>query len=105
MKVIWQSGFWKAAHSTFADKWARRDYIADPYAKEQWAAVSAMVLPWRRSDHDVQVLMGGSRHLEALPGVRRAPVQELGAGDTVLPRDADLPVPVDHKLGVAILER
>lgn len=54
--------------------------------------------------HQVQVLPGGSGNLEALPGVGGAAVQQLGAGHAVLARDADLPVAIDHKLGVAVLE-
>lgn len=52
----------------------------------------------------MQVFPGGSRNLEALPGVGRAPVQQLGPSDVVLARDADLPVAIDHKLGAAILQ-
>lgn len=52
----------------------------------------------------MEVFPGGSRHLEAFPGVRRAPVQQLGPGYAVLSRDADLPVPIDHELGASVLE-
>lgn len=52
----------------------------------------------------MKILSGGSRHLEALPGVRRAAVQQFCPGYVVLAWNADLPVTVDHKLRAAILE-
>lgn len=52
----------------------------------------------------MEIFPGGSRNLEALPGVGRAAVQQLRPGYVVLARDADLPVAVDHKLGAAVLE-
>lgn len=52
----------------------------------------------------MKILPGGARHLEALPGVRRAAVQQFCPGYVVLAWNADLPVAVDHKLRAAILE-
>jgi hypothetical protein len=58
-----------------------------------------------QTDHDVQVLHSGSRDLKAFPGVHRALVQELGSRYAVLPRNTDLPVPINDKLGTPVLER
>lgn len=52
----------------------------------------------------MEVFPGGSWHLEALPGVCRAAVQQLRPGYIVLAWNADLPVTVDHKLGATVLE-
>lgn len=52
----------------------------------------------------MKVLPGGSRHLEALPGVCRAAVQQFCPGYAVLAWNADLPVAVDHKLGATVLK-
>jgi len=52
----------------------------------------------------MEVLLGRAGDLEALPGVGRAPVQQLGPGHVVLARHADLPVAVDHELGSPVLE-
>lgn len=60
--------------------------------------------PARNSHHQMEVFPGGSGNLEALPGVRRAPVHQLRPGYVVLSWDADLPVTIDHKLGATVLE-
>lgn len=52
----------------------------------------------------MEVLLSGSWYLEALPGVCRAPVQQLRPGYIVLAWNADLPVTIDHKLGATILQ-
>lgn len=52
----------------------------------------------------MEVFLGGSRNLEALPSVCRTPVQQLRPGYVVLAWNADLPVSVDHKLGATVLE-
>lgn len=52
----------------------------------------------------MEVFLGGTRHLEALPGVSRAPVQQFGSGHIILARNADFPVTIDHKLGASILQ-
>lgn len=53
----------------------------------------------------MEVFLGGSQHLEALPGVCRTPVQQLGSGYIVLTRNANLPVTIDDKLRATVLER
>lgn len=53
----------------------------------------------------MEVFLGGSQHLEALPGVCRAPVLQLGPGDVVLTRNANFPVAIDDKLRATVLER
>lgn len=52
----------------------------------------------------MKILSGGSRHLKALPGVRRAAVQQFCPSYIVLSWNADLPITIDDKLGATILE-
>ncbi len=52
----------------------------------------------------MEVFLGGSWYLKALPGVCRAPVQQLCPSYIILAWNADLPVTVDHKLGATVLE-
>lgn len=54
--------------------------------------------------HQMEVFLGGSWHLEALPAVCRAAVQQLRPGHVVLAGNADLPVTVDHELGATVLQ-
>lgn len=57
-----------------------------------------------KANHDVQVLLSWSWNFETLPGISRAPIQKFGSCHIVLPRNIDLPVPIDHKLRAPILE-
>ncbi len=52
----------------------------------------------------MQVLLSRSWNFKTLPGISRAPVQKFGSCHIVLPRNIDLPVPIDHKLRAPILE-
>lgn len=59
---------------------------------------------FRDSHHQMEVFLGGSWHLKALPGVSRTPVQQLGSSNVVLTRNTYLPVTIDYKLGATVLE-
>lgn len=84
---------------------------------ERTPAVVQIVLIWRkpvlilnpqvyvgRQNHEVQVFLGWSHDLKALPGICRASVQQFGPSHTVFSRNADLPVSIDDKLGASVLQ-
>lgn len=65
----------------------------------------ALIVPMGRiTHHDVQVLLCWPGHLKAFPCISRAAVQQFGPSHVILSWNTDLPVPINHELGMSILK-